>query len=83
MNMEIYSSLKGSGTGTTYLGKKSCIDGAISNNFKEDFPAHSNFCELVLNELGYNDVFPQVGIQTNIGLNGRNVYPLTTGTFGG
>lgn len=48
-----------------------------------DFSAHSNFCELVLNELGYREVFPQVGKATSINLNGRNCFPLTTGTFGG
>lgn len=48
-----------------------------------DFSAHSNFCELVLNDLGYSDVFPQVGTSTAINLNGKMCYPLTTGTFGG
>ena len=49
----------------------------------EDFSAHSNFCELVLVQLGYRDVFCQVGTATSIRLNNQNVFPLTTGTFGG
>ncbi|KAI0125101.1 heterokaryon incompatibility protein Het-C-domain-containing protein [Xylariales sp. AK1849] len=49
----------------------------------EDFPAHSNYCELALRELGHHDVFPHCGNQTEINLNGRRVYPLITGTFGG
>lgn len=48
----------------------------------EDFPAHSNYCELVLMEMGHN-VFPHVGRDTQINLNGNKVYPLITGTFGG
>ncbi|AEO71103.1 uncharacterized protein THITE_2097551 [Thermothielavioides terrestris NRRL 8126] len=49
----------------------------------EDFPAHSNYCELALIELGYHNVFPHCGTATQIQLNGRTVYPLVTGTFGG
>lgn len=49
----------------------------------EDFPAHSNYVELTLIELGHRDVFPHVGTRSQINLNGRNVFPLTTGTFGG
>ena len=48
----------------------------------EDFPAHSNYCELALIELGYRDVFPHVGRDTKINLRGKMVYPLVTGTFG-
>ncbi|KAK9456750.1 heterokaryon incompatibility protein Het-C-domain-containing protein [Dipodascopsis uninucleata] len=48
----------------------------------EDFSAHSNFIELTLRELGNRDVFPHVGSQTMINLNGKQVYPLVTGTFG-
>ncbi|KAF3907630.1 hypothetical protein AA313_de0205294 [Arthrobotrys entomopaga] len=47
----------------------------------EDFSAHSNYCELVLRELGF-DAFPHVGKATEITLNGRRVFPLVTGTFG-
>lgn len=49
----------------------------------EDFGAHTNYTELVLRELGYHEVFPHVGTQAGITLNGKHVYPLVTGTFGG
>lgn len=49
----------------------------------EDFGAHTNYTELVLRELGYHEVFPHVGVQAGITLNGKHVYPLVTGTFGG
>ncbi|KAI0918625.1 hypothetical protein AcV5_002565 [Taiwanofungus camphoratus] len=49
----------------------------------EDFTAHSNFCELALASLGYNDVFLHVGDQVRIQApDGRWVAPLVTGTFG-
>lgn len=47
----------------------------------EDFGAHTNYCELVLREMGF-DVFPHTGSQTEINLHGRRVFPLVTGTFG-
>ncbi|KAL9597542.1 MAG: hypothetical protein Q9179_004229 [Wetmoreana sp. 5 TL-2023] len=51
----------------------------------EDYSAHSNYTELALIELGERDVFPHVGRRTQIQLpeNGRSVYPVITGTFGG
>ncbi|KAF8467804.1 heterokaryon incompatibility protein Het-C-domain-containing protein [Kalaharituber pfeilii] len=50
----------------------------------EDFSAHSNYVELVLRELGMLAVFPHVGTLTEMVLpNGKRVFPLTTGTFGG
>ncbi|EMD61369.1 hypothetical protein COCSADRAFT_201801 [Bipolaris sorokiniana ND90Pr] len=49
----------------------------------EDYGAHTNYTELVLRELGYNNVFPHTGVQTAINLNGKHTYPLVTGTFGG
>jgi hypothetical protein len=49
----------------------------------EDFSAHSNYCELALRELGYHEVFPHCGTNTQIHVNGKTVYPLVTGTFGG
>lgn len=49
----------------------------------EDYGAHTNYTELVLRELGYNNVFAHVGAQTAINLNGQHVFPLVTGTFGG
>ncbi|KAL2134053.1 hypothetical protein VTI74DRAFT_1109 [Chaetomium olivicolor] len=49
----------------------------------EDFPAHSNYCELALIEMGHHNVFAHCGSATQIHLNGKMVYPLVTGTFGG
>lgn len=49
----------------------------------EDFGAHTQYVELVLRELGFNNVFPHVGRGTEIDLHGKRVYPLVTGTFGG
>ncbi|KAF2472040.1 Het-C-domain-containing protein [Lindgomyces ingoldianus] len=49
----------------------------------EDFGAHTNYTELALRELGFNNVFPHTGIQTQINLHGKHVFPLVTGTFGG
>lgn len=47
--------------------------------------AHSNYCELALIELGEHDVFPHVGRDTKMHLEGsrHKVYPIITGTFGG
>lgn len=55
---------------------------ALTEKTLEDFTAHSNWVELVLLELGHQ-VFPQVGLSTQITLRNRQVFPLTTGTFGG
>ncbi|PVI07204.1 heterokaryon incompatibility Het-C [Periconia macrospinosa] len=49
----------------------------------EDFGAHTNYTELALRELGYHNVFPHTGVQTQINLHGKQVFPLVTGTFGG
>jgi len=49
----------------------------------EDFGAHTNYTELVLRELGYHNVFPHTGVQTQINVRGKHVFPLVTGTFGG
>jgi hypothetical protein len=49
----------------------------------EDFGAHSNYTELALIEMGYNNVFPHVGTGTRINVRGKTIWPLTTGTFGG
>ncbi len=48
----------------------------------EDFGAHTNYVELSLRELGFQDVFPHTGTNTMITLRGNRVYPLVTGTFG-
>ncbi|KAM0717475.1 hypothetical protein Q7P37_007327 [Cladosporium fusiforme] len=49
----------------------------------EDFGAHTNYVELALREMGYNNVFPHVGVNASIDLRGKHVFPLVTGTFGG
>ncbi|WVF72344.1 hypothetical protein IAT40_007158 [Kwoniella sp. CBS 6097] len=50
----------------------------------EDFTAHSNFCELALINFGYHNVFPHVGRNVQVRApNGKSVFPLVTGTFGG
>ncbi|TDZ40278.1 Translation initiation factor IF-2 [Colletotrichum spinosum] len=51
----------------------------------EDFFAHSNYTELALIEMGERDIFPHVGRDTQIRLDGARgeVYPIVTGTFGG
>lgn len=49
----------------------------------EDLPAHSNWVELALIEMGYRHVFPHVGENTAIRFDGKTIYPLVTGTFGG
>lgn len=48
----------------------------------EDFGAHTNYCELALREMGFLNVFPHTGTQTQIHLHGHYVFPLVTGTFG-
>ncbi|CAD0081742.1 unnamed protein product [Aureobasidium vineae] len=51
----------------------------------EDYSAHSNYTELALIELGERDVFPHVGRNTQVRVQGarHQVYPIVTGTFGG
>ncbi|KAK8086593.1 putative heterokaryon incompatibility Het-C protein [Apiospora phragmitis] len=49
----------------------------------EDFSAHSNYCELALRELGFHDVYPHCGTASQIHVNGKHIYPIVTGTFGG
>lgn len=52
--------------------------------FVTDFPAHSNFIEVALNSLGYQNVFTHVGENVTVRApNGKNVSPIVTGTFGG
>ncbi|KHN98916.1 NIMA-interacting protein TinC [Metarhizium album ARSEF 1941] len=67
---DLYESLRLMGTGLHCL---------------EDFLAHSNYCELALIEMGERDVFPHVGRDSLMRLEGANgdVYPIVTGTFGG
>lgn len=51
----------------------------------EDYSAHSNYTELALIELGERDVFPHVGRNTQVRVQGarHQAYPIVTGTFGG
>lgn len=51
----------------------------------EDYAAHSNYTELSLIELGESEVFPHVGRNTAVHVEGTRsrVYPIVTGTFGG
>ncbi|KAL4784482.1 heterokaryon incompatibility protein Het-C-domain-containing protein [Aspergillus varians] len=51
----------------------------------EDYAAHSNYVELSLIELGESEVFPHVGRDTQVEIEGVSnpVYPIVTGTFGG
>jgi hypothetical protein len=51
----------------------------------EDFPAHSNYTELALIEMGERDIFPHVGRRAQMQLRGARhpVFPVVTGTFGG
>ncbi|KAF9781333.1 heterokaryon incompatibility Het-C, partial [Thelephora terrestris] len=49
----------------------------------EDFPAHSNFCELCLVSMGHTEVFTHVGDDVKIKApDGRMVAPVVTGVFG-
>ncbi|TBU62109.1 Het-C-domain-containing protein [Dichomitus squalens] len=48
----------------------------------EDLLAHSNWCELGLRKLGYNDVFCHVGDNVVINTPTGETHPLITGTFG-
>ncbi|KAI2079580.1 hypothetical protein LOZ39_001080 [Ophidiomyces ophidiicola] len=48
----------------------------------EDFGAHTNYCELVLREMGMSNVFPHTGEGTMIDVRGQHIFPLLTGTFG-
>ncbi|EAU89396.1 heterokaryon incompatibility protein HET-C [Coprinopsis cinerea okayama7 len=49
----------------------------------EDYSAHSNFCELALVGMGYNEVFTHVGDNVRVQApNGKWVAPIVTGTFG-
>ncbi|KAI9057063.1 Het-C-domain-containing protein [Trametes sanguinea] len=49
----------------------------------EDLLAHSNWCELALRKMGYNDVFCHVGDNVLINSPSGETHPLVTGTFGG
>ena len=47
----------------------------------EDYPAHSNFCELALVSMGHQQVFCHVGDAVKVKApNGRMVTPIVTGT---
>ncbi|TIC17269.1 Het-C-domain-containing protein, partial [Wallemia mellicola] len=50
----------------------------------EDYAAHSNFIEVALQSLGYENVFTHVGENVRFDSpNGKKVSPIVTGTFGG
>ena len=49
----------------------------------EDFGAHTNYVELALREMGYRNVFTHTGTATEIMVQGKRIFPLVTGTFGG
>ncbi|KAI5289738.1 hypothetical protein KEM54_003300, partial [Ascosphaera aggregata] len=51
----------------------------------EDYAAHSNYIELALIEMGESEIFPMVGSNVMVQIEGVNnpVYPVVTGTFGG
>ncbi|KAI9158515.1 hypothetical protein HJFPF1_06511 [Paramyrothecium foliicola] len=70
----------GSGKDADLCEALRCLGQAL--HCMEDFSAHSNYCELALRELGYRNVFPHVGTQTEINVHGKRVFPLVTGTFG-
>jgi hypothetical protein len=75
-------------SGSSHKGREEDLCEALrclgqSLHCMEDFPAHSNYCELALREIGFHEVFTHCGTQTEINLNGRRVFPLVTGTFGG
>ncbi|KAL8380778.1 hypothetical protein RB595_005187 [Gaeumannomyces hyphopodioides] len=76
----VYTSGARSGRDEDLCEALRCLGQAL--HCMEDFPAHSNYTELALRELGHTDVFPHCGTQTEVNLNGRRVYPLVTGTFG-
>lgn len=75
------SGAKGSGKEEDLNEALRCLGQAL--HCMEDFPAHSNYCELALRELGYRNVYPHCGTDTEINLRGKHVFPLVTGTFGG
>lgn len=71
-----------------------CLEGKFHTHFPvikslpnslTDYSAHSNYTELALIELGERNVFPHVGRNTEVRIQGARgpVYPIVTGTFGG
>lgn len=87
---DLHEALRLMGTGLHCLEGKSRLSQLerrkkSSLTTSSDFLAHSNYCELALIEMGERDVFPHVGRNTRMRLQGaRNeVYPIVTGTFGG
>ncbi|KAG2154191.1 Het-C-domain-containing protein [Suillus bovinus] len=78
-----------------YLGRKYKSSGDNADQYEafrllgqalhtlEDFPAHSNFCELALVSMGHTDVFVHTGDAVRVRAhNGKMVAPIVTGTFG-
>ena len=75
-----------------HLGRQHAVSGAKQDEYEayrllgqalhtlEDFPAHSNFCELSLVSLGHHQVFVHIGDHVKVRApNGRDVAPLVTG----
>lgn len=54
----------------------------VKSHTLEDWSAHTNYCELALEQLGHREVFPHVGSATKMNVRGKEIWPLVTGTFG-
>ncbi|KAL2213900.1 Het-C-domain-containing protein [Sarocladium strictum] len=76
----LYTSGSKSGKDEDLCEALRCLGQAL--HCMEDFSAHSNYCELALRELGYHNVFPHCGRDSEIRIQGKKLYPLVTGTFG-
>lgn len=76
----LYTSGSGKGKDEDLCEALRCLGQAL--HCLEDFSAHSNYCELALREMGYRNVFPHCGTDSEIRIGGKKVYPLVTGTFG-
>lgn len=86
-NDALYEAYRLLGTGQStcfsHLGRYSDFEPSALHTL-EDFPAHSNYCELALQKLGHQQVFDHVGSNVRVRApNGHMVAPLVTGSFGG
>ncbi|KAF8429678.1 heterokaryon incompatibility protein Het-C-domain-containing protein [Tirmania nivea] len=80
-------------TNSIELGRKFAQSGSDNDLFEalrllgtglhtlEDFAAHSNYLELTLKELNI-DAFPHVGGNCQVNVDGKEIWPVITGTFG-
>lgn len=82
---ELYEALRLLGTGLHCLEGMFLKTALRSKANYPDYSAHSNYTELALIEMGERDVFPHVGRQTQVRVQGAQqpIYPIVTGTFGG